>query len=181
MAYVQINKDKYNQPVTYSRMIDVYNEVFYLVRPFSAQYQMVGVSNNLMGINPYLNPGFIAEQMLAVQIDRSVERRLYHIIISPDPILELGDINGKYRNNTKLTLYNDIEFLMNLGQFILKMYPDYQSFFTVHNQMNRTPHVHILFNNCPIDSSKPTLTKVFNKCSIYKAVDAMIDARRYSS
>mgnify|MGYP006389158067 CR=1 FL=1 len=133
-------------------------------------------SRNLLIDSSCYNPLFIADQLLAVQykkITAKSPKRLYHIIVSMDMNIE-GSNNYGYHMNDRDLKRKNVYFLMNLGNKILDLYPDYQSFFAVHEDKEHL-HMHIVFNNCPIYPEKKNLTYCYNHLQIQRLVDSFVD------
>lgn len=136
---------------------DVRKLAHYIADPMKCKSMIDGGKN--IFIESFLcNPDVIAEQFLAVQHGQSFKRRLYHVIISFEHILDQVNIRQAYY----------------IGQAVCNMYPEYQSAFSIHEN-TETLHIHIMFNNCPIMPNRPKLTDVFNLLSIQEKVEFMID------
>ena len=150
MAYAKLVKSRYQDEK------DVEYLAAYLGRYIERCHYVEGGRNIISSV--FVNPDIVAEQFLAVQYGESFRRRLYHLVISFDPLVDDADL----------------DFAHYVGQAVCNMYPDYQSVFAVHED-KAAPHLHIMFNNCPIYPDKPKLSDVFNFVAINAAVNRMID------
>lgn len=150
MAYVKLVKEIYRNE---SDMFKLSDYIYDLQKCKSDIYG----GRNLI-IEDYYNPIFIAEQFRMAQQGKGFVRRIYHLVISFDPDLD----------NANLMLAN------NVARCICNLYPNYQSFFAVHEN-TKALHIHIIFNNCAIYENMPRLSEVFNVVMIRGIVDEMID------
>lgn len=149
MAYVKLVNEKY------SKENDVLRLSWYIYNPNKNTYGVYGGRN--IFIDMY-NPVSIGTQFCAVQYGQMFQRRLHHVVISFDPVID----------NANLKLAH------NVASSICNLYRQYQSFFAIHDSTDIL-HVHIMFNNCPVFGNHPKLTEVFNIITVRKIVDDMID------
>lgn len=141
----------------YSEEKDVIKVMDYIGTISKCSHLLEGGCNIIGGIIGDSNN--IALQFLLIQEGQCIQRRLYHVVISFDK--ELDDkINLKYAHI--------------IGQRISRLYPAFQSVFTLHEDTENL-HIHILFNNCPIDRAAPKLSSMFNIWTIKEIVDDMTD------
>lgn len=150
MAYVELAKGHY------PKARDVFGLAWYIYDLSKCIKEVYGGKNIIM--DECYNPMFIAQQFCAVQRGQAYTRGLYHLVISFDP----------YIDNANLMFAN------NVAQRICNLYPNYQSFFAVHEN-TKALHIHIMFNNCPIFENCPKLTSLFNIMTVRGIVDEMID------
>lgn len=104
------------------------------------------------------NPYGIAGQFLVIQRGQRFSRRMYHLIISFEGILDKSHLGFAYK----------------AGQAVADMYPDYQSVFAVHED-KKYLHIHMALNNCPVLQNKSKLSYVLNLYGIQKMVERLID------
>lgn len=150
MAFVKITYDKY---MYYADMV---NTIRYIADSYKSPNLIWG-GRNIIG-NVYHNPYDIAEQFSAVQWMRPFRRRIYHVIISFDPVLDNPDKR----------------LLTRVGNSVIAMYPKYQSVFTAHEN-TRYLHLHIVFNNVSVLWKEKNLSYSINRYNIQNTVDYMID------
>lgn len=150
MAIVKVTQAQYSYPS------DVKNLLEYISDLNKSDHLICG-GHNIIG-NVYADPDSIAEQFLTIQKSRNARRRLYHLIISFDSIID--EPTGR--------------LVYNIGQAICSLYNQYQSVFTVHEDTYNL-HIHLVINNCPVFPSEPNLTASFNSYTVKQIVDDMID------
>lgn len=141
---------------TYSSPKDVIRAMDYIGNLKKCSHMVEGGRNIFDTITG--NPYGIAEQFLIIQQGQRFNRRMYHMIISFEGILDKSHLGFAYR----------------AGQAVADMYPDYQSAFAVHED-KKYLHIHMAFNNCPVFLDKPKLSCVLNPYGIQKMVEGMID------
>lgn len=152
MAYV---KSIYE---SYGNASDEINALNYICDLNKCKNNIYG-GRNMIAIDMF-DPNFFAEQFLVIQDKRRFSRRIYHVIIAFDQILESPDLNFCYQ----------------VGMVVTGLYSHYQSVFTVHEDKSFL-HLHIIFNNCSIFPNEKNLTSYFNKYAIQDMVDRMISSR----
>lgn len=150
MAYVKLVKEQYPNQRAVICLFQYINNLSKL------EHEVFGGNNILFDYVPSGN--FVVEQFLVVQHGQVISRRLYHVIVSFDNVIDNANLRFAY----------------DVGMYICRMYREYQSYFAVHEDKEYL-HIHIVFNNCPICSDKPKLTSTFNIFSIRQAVDTMVD------
>lgn len=147
----------------YSNAIDVYRVVYYVLDINKTVHGIIG-SNKIMcckELNVY--PQFVANQFLTIQSDMSgCSRRLYHVIISFDE-----------EESEELKLSQ----IRNIAELVIGLYPDYQSIYALHENKEHA-HLHILFNNIPIDDSIRKLSNAMFINRIENVVDDFIGFER---
>ena len=149
MAYFKLTKG------TYSEESDVIRALLYIFDVIKCKHDIYG-GCNIIAYNSF-EPELIAEQFFAIQYRRRFTRRIYHVVISFDQILDAPDLKFAYQ----------------VGVAVSHLYADYQSVFAVHEDKGYL-HIHMIFNNCAIFSEVPNLSAIFDICRIQQMVDDMI-------
>jgi hypothetical protein len=153
MAYIK------SVSVRYHNKQDVINLVAYIGDVMKCDSMMAGGNGVIDCQNIWNDPDFLAEQLIFIQDQKQgFQRRVFHIIIS----FEKG--------------FDTIspEQARKIGNMICGLYPEYQSVFTLHEN-TRNMHLHLIINNCPIDSSLPFLTYRLSKLDIGEMVNGTVD------
>ncbi len=150
MAYVKLVDG------TYPYEKDVINVIKYIADLGKCGSLVYGGRNIIYDILE--DPYGMAEQFLIIQNKRSFSRRLYHLIITLEYSVD----------DACLGLTEQI------ANMVINMYPDYQSVFVVHEDKKNYLHIHMLFNNCPVNPDKKNLTYYFNICNIIDIVEDMV-------
>lgn len=150
MAYVKIAEG------TYPYEEDVIKAMYYIADLSKCKSLVYGGCNVISGILE--DPYGMAEQFLLIQSRKKRSRRLYHVIVTldysvDDASLELAD---------------------KVAGMVTAMYPDYQSVFVVHEDKRDYLHIHIIFNNCPLDPGKKNLSYYFHICAVRDRVEDMV-------
>lgn len=142
----------------YKNDSDVRNVVNYIADLRKSNY-LVGGGNGIINAHDiHACPDFIAEQFLFVQDIRWCRgRRLYHVIVSFDKILDEMNIM-------------EIE---NTAEKLIALYSDFQSVYVLHED-TRNLHLHILFNNISLTHSK-NLSNYINIMDILKSIENSIE------
>ncbi len=141
----------------YSKPEDVYRLIDYVTGPLKQNRAGISGGRNLIG-SPERDTDAIAEEFIIVQKDRNLRRRLYHVVVSFDTVLDKPNYG----------------FLNTIGRRICSLYPEYQSLYTVHDDTDHL-HLHIIFNNCSIYPNVKNLSSRFDFYTIIHLVDNMID------
>lgn len=150
-------------PYPYMGEEDVKRVVRYISEIDKSRYLVGGGIGIINAEEIHSSPEFIADQILAIQRYKGCRgKRLYHIIISFDTVLDEVSVGQIKR----------------IADRIVWLYRDYQSVYTLHED-TRNLHLHILFNNIPLGDKK-NLTYDFNIMNIRRIVDEMIDGYKYS-
>lgn len=156
MSYVKV------MPCDYKKEEDVWNVVHYISQMEKSIYLISGGMGIINAEEAHGNPEFIAKQILMVQQYKGCRgKRLYHVIVSFDYILDGMDVNE----------------IKKIADAIIYLYKDYQSVYALHED-TRNRHLHILFNNIPLGNEKK-LTYYFNVMTIRVLVDEMINDYKY--
>lgn len=151
MAYIKLTSAQYENAQ------DVVCALNYICDLNKGKHEIYG-GRYIIALDTF-NPYIFANQFLAVQYQRRIIRRIYHVIISLDQILDSPDLRLVYQ----------------IGMAVTGLYPNYQSVFTVHED-NSFLHIHVIFNNCSIIPDKKNLTYYFDIFTIQNLVDSMICA-----
>lgn len=157
MGYFKLttsDKKEYREP------IDVTNLIFYVCN-------LEKNSKGLFGTNQILNRGYIpfpdniASQFLCVQnsYKGNYSRRVYHVIFRLDEALD----NVTY------------PVIFTIGQALLRVYPQYQSFFAVHDNQKKNLHLHMVINNIPIYDNMETLSHYIDSYNLERMIDIVND------
>lgn len=157
MSYIKEIHDPYKGEEDVKRLVRYISEIS------KSRYFVCGGIGIINVEDIHGSPEFIADQILAVQRYKGCRgKRLYHIIISFDTVLDEVSVGQIKR----------------IADRIVWLYRDYQSVYTLHED-TRNLHLHILFNNIPLGDRK-NLTYDFNIMNIRRIVDEMIDGYKYS-
>lgn len=156
MSYIKL------LPYGYKEESDVCNVVQYISQ-MDKSINLIGGGIGIINAEDiHGNPEFIAEQILAVQQYKGCRgKRLFHVVISFDYVLDGLDVND----------------MKKVADSVIYLYRDYQSVYALHED-TRNKHLHILFNNVPLDNEK-NLTYYFNLFDIIQLVNRMIDEHKY--
>ena len=149
MAYVKLVNEKY------PKENDVLRLSWYIYNLNKNKREVYGGRNIFVDM---YNPVSIGLQFCAVQYGQTFQRRLYHVVISFDPVID--NANHKLAHNVATRICN--------------LYYNYQSFFAIHDNTD-VLHVHMMFNNCSAFDGIPKLSEVFNILTVRNIVDDMID------
>lgn len=156
MSYIKL------MPYGYEREADVWKVVQYISQMEKSTYLVSGGMGIINAEEIHRASEFVAEQILAVQRYKGCRgKRLFHVIVSFDYILDGLDVNEMKR----------------IADAIIYLYKDYQSVYALHED-TRNKHLHLLFNNIPLGNEK-NLSYYFNIMKIYALVEEMIDNYRY--
>ena len=156
MSYVKEVKEKYEKET------DVIKAVRYVSKMEKSNYLVGGGMGIINAEEIHSCPEFIADQMLTVQRYKGCRgKRLYHIVISFDNVLDELDVNEMKR----------------IADKIVSLYRNHQSVYALHED-TKNKHLHILFNNISLGDEKK-LTYYFNIMNIYHVVEEMIDDYKY--
>ena len=146
----------------YGKESDVRNVVNYISNMKKGENLVGGGLGIICAEEIHSCPEFVADQILTVQRYKGCRgRRLYHVIVSFDSILDGLDIWEMKR----------------VADRIVYLYRDYQSVYALHED-TRNMHFHILFNNIPLGDGKK-LTYYFNVMKIYQLVEQMVGEYRW--
>ena len=149
-------------PYPYMGEEDVKRVVSYISEIQKSNYFVGGGIGIINAEEIHSSPEFIADQILTVQRYKGCRgKRLYHIVISFDSVLDGLDVNE----------------IKKIADKIIWLYRDYQSVYALHED-TRNLHLHILFNNIPLGDGK-NLTYYFNIMNISRLVDEMIDDYKF--
>lgn len=118
---------------------------------------MISGGANIIG-SIFADPYSIASQFIYVQGYGRFKRRLYHVIISPDSVLDQPDSKLMYR----------------IGDTIANIYNEYQSVYTVHENTSNM-HIHMVLNNCSFLPGKEKLTARLDRRLIQSVTEQIID------
>ena len=119
---------------------------------------MCGSNGITMAQNIVSDPYFVAEQFLFIEDQRhSYKRRVFHMILDLSQLRDHISPDKAYM----------------LGMKILKMYPNYQSIFTVQTDIHIF-RLQFVFNNSPLYPDAPYLTYRINRPHIRDTVDRFI-------
>lgn len=149
MAFVKLSKDRY------SGVNDVKQLMEYICNLYKCNHEVYG-GYNMIALDLF-NPDIFAKQFLDVQYARNFSRRVYHVIISFDKVLDGVDLF----------------FANQIGWAVVGLYTDYQSIFVLHEDTSYL-HIHMVFNNCSVLPYKENLTEYFNRPYIEELVEQMI-------
>lgn len=142
---------------------DVRNVVNY-ISDMEKSIHLVGGGLGVIGAEEIQScPEFIADQILTVQHYKGCRgRRLYHVVVSFDNVLDGLDIREIKR----------------VADRIVYLYRGYQSVYALHENTQHM-HLHILFNNIPLEDGK-NLTSYFNVTKIHELVEQMVGEYKYN-
>ena len=156
MGYLKIAESKY------SKEIDVVNLTYYIFNIKKCRSLICG-ANKIIWKDPFINPDSVAAQFLAIQNSSSsvFQRRIYHIIYSLDNILDPVCS----------------ETMWHIGRNFMRMYPEYQSVFVVHDN-TRNKHLHMILNNVPFVGGS-LLTSKFKKFDLEWVAGQIIEELTY--
>ena len=152
MSYCKLVSGQYKQISDVRRVINYISEM-------DKSHWLVGGGNGIIN-SEYIHssPDFIAEQFLFVQgLKKCRGRRLYHVVVSFDTILDEMSIAE----------------IKNIAEKIIALYSQYQSVYALHEN-TRNLHLHIIFNNISLMVNK-NLSYFFNIYDIKQCTEESID------
>lgn len=150
MAYVKMTDG------TYPYEKDVIKVISYIADLSKCKHLVYGGRNIIPDILE--DPYSLAEQFLLIQSRKHCNRRLYHIVISLSYSTDEACLELAYR----------------IANMVTGMYTNYQSVFVVHEDNPNYLHIHMIFNNCPVDPGKKNLSYYFNICTVRDEVDDIV-------
>ena len=140
----------------YSYDEDIYKLLDYIFEPAKYTTGVYGTYN--VFADPFIRTDIVAEQFILVNKHRPLRKRLHHVIFSFDNVLdEATPAVGK-----------------RIGDTLLRLYPNYQSVYGLHED-NSFLHLHLVYNNAPIDSRENPLTNLLHQFHIYKVAEEIIE------